>query len=175
MARQSGRDAYLAAGEGWTLHVSRWRDRSAKVTVTASSDELAKEVLERATRGAVKPDAPEDAAVTVGFWRHGKHAAVRKARPVAVEPWPAIRRNYGARVAEALDRLMALEPSGLSGRLLLHGPPGTGKTSALRALAHAWRRWCDVECVLDPEVLFNDPGYLLEVSLGRGGPAARQP
>ena len=51
------------------------------------------------------------------------------------------------------------------GRLLLwHGAPGTGKTHALRALARAWRDWCSVHCVLDPEALLSpDPNYLLDV------------
>jgi SpoVK/Ycf46/Vps4 family AAA+-type ATPase len=65
------------------------------------------------------------------------------------------------------------------GRLvLLHGAPGTGKTTALRALAHAWRQWCQVDCVLDPDVLFADAGYLSEVAVGNedepeGGPRWR--
>ena len=27
-------------------------------------------------------------------------------------------------------------------------------------------RWCQVDCVLDPETLFNEPGYLMEVAIG---------
>jgi hypothetical protein len=36
----------------------------------------------------------------------------------------------------------------------------------LRTLAREWRAWCQSDCVLDPEVLFGDPGYLMDVVIG---------
>jgi ATPase family associated with various cellular activities (AAA) len=62
---------------------------------------------------------------------------------------------------------MAVTPDTVHGHLiLLHGAAGTGKTTALRALAREWRSWCRADCVLDPEVLFSEPGYLMDVAIG---------
>ncbi|HET6483525.1 MAG TPA: DUF5925 domain-containing protein [Actinoplanes sp.] len=159
---------WLAVGEGWTLHVTRWKQsRRARVTVTAINAELAEQVLEDATAGVVEEPEPSPENVPIGFWHFGQHGPRRAAREIDAAPWETIRRNYASPVAATLERLMALDSTSISGRLLLlHGEPGTGKTTALRALAQQWRSWCQVDCVLDPERLFNDPAYLMSVALG---------
>ena len=53
--------------------------------------------------------------------------------------------------------------------MLWHGAPGTGKTTAIRALARAWRGWCKTLFVVDPEAFFGQAEYLLDVLLERGG------
>ena len=166
-AADYGRQAWLAAGDGWTIRSVLWRAGSAEVTVTAITDELAATVLDQVVAGAAERAAGKD-QVAMGFWyRTERRGPVRSARPVSADPWSGIRGNYAVATAGALDRLMAVTPETLSGRLiLLYGPPGTGKTTALRGLAREWLPWCDTDCVLDPELLFADPRYLMEVALG---------
>lgn len=159
---------FIAQGDGWSLHVQRWDDDTAVATVTAATDSLAEQVLRQATDGALLPAPPPDEAVTVSFWHWTARGPSRRDRAIAAAPWPVIRRNYSRKVATAFERLMRTTPDSVSGRLvLLHGPAGTGKTTALRALAQAWRDWCRVHYVIDPDRLFRDSGYLLALALGK--------
>jgi len=160
----------LSAGEGWTLHVTRWKQsRRARVTVTAITSELAESVLAVAIENAVEEPEPAAESVGIGFWHYGAHGPRRVQREIDAAPWDKIRSNYAEPVARTLERLMAIDGTAVNGRLLLlHGEPGTGKTTALRALAQQWRSWCQVDCVLDPERLFGDPAYLMSVALGSG-------
>lgn len=166
-ARDDSRRSLLAEGEGWTALVSRW-SQGADVTVTAVSDELAAERLHESVDGAEDEPEPQPDSVSMGFWYHSpRRGPHRTSRTIGAGSWEEVRGNYTADVADAMGGLMKATPDDVSGRLLLlHGPPGTGKTSALRTLARSWRDWCQVDCVLDPERLFNDIGYLMDIAIG---------
>lgn len=168
VAADNGREARLLTGEGWTARTVLWRGGSAEVTVTAQTEDLLESQLKTLVSALEAERTQGDGRVTIGFWhRSERRGASRSVRKVAAQSWPQIRRNYPGATSTALDRLMAVQPAALSGQLLLlYGPPGTGKTTALRALAREWLPWCDTDCVVDPETLFNDPSYLMEVIIG---------
>lgn len=166
-AVEPDRDSCLAAGDGWTVRVVRWHGGGAEVSVTAVAEDVACTVLALATRGATVERPADDGAVSMGFWYRGPRGPHRACRQMAAMPWASIRASYHPAAAAALDELMTVTPDTVHGRLvLLHGVPGTGKTTVLRTLAREWHTWCQADCVLDPEILFSDPGYLTDIAIG---------
>jgi len=68
-------------------------------------------------RDAVEPAPPEEDRVDMGFWHDGAHGALRSERSITAASWPEIRDNYTAQAAAAIDRLTAVTPGDIGGRL----------------------------------------------------------
>ena len=164
---RTGQRALYASGEGWSVYIQRYYPGHGVVMVTAQSNEDAERIAKQAARLVRRRVKEQDDRVSLGFWHASANGAVNQERAIEAQEWAELRRNYSAPVAEQLEKLMALRAEDVNGKLiLLHGPPGTGKTTALRALGRSWRKWCRTDCVLDPERLLSEPGYLLEVVMG---------
>jgi hypothetical protein len=135
----------------------------------AAAEQPAVADAERWLRSTFQPidhsaDAPR---VPVSFWSYGNYSC-EVARSITVPVWDEIAANYPRAVRSRLERLYASEfrPSDGGQLVLWHGDPGTGKTYALRALAWAWRHWCDIHYVTDPENFFGmRADYMMDVLL----------
>ncbi len=142
------------------LETTTW---STTVVVSArlerSAASVAAELVDRVPDGE-----PADGRVEVRF--SDVEDGTRSLR-LDLQPWTAVRDHYAPQVCAALDPLVAHVPDvEVARRLLLwHGAPGTGKTSAVRALVHAWRSWARPVVVTDPEVLLTDGRYLRRLLL----------
>jgi hypothetical protein len=115
--------------------------------------------------GQLRSEVPPNDEVTVRFWSSGPHGGNATRRTIDAPDWAEIGSNYTRTARAEVDRLLAMRaPSGGS-LILWHGPPGTGKSHALRALAREWRDWCTTHYVTDPErFLGTGTRYLMEVA-----------
>jgi hypothetical protein len=170
------REALLRA-EGETPLLLRRSRGAIDLSVAAADVAGAQELAESLAAGIRVEPKPRDTRVAVAFWSgtggdvfSGPHPRWRR---LALPRFAEVEHNYPATVRAGLAELFArTSGDGLPGRLALwHGPPGTGKTWALRALGREWKDWCDLHYVTDPErLLSGDTSYMLEVLAGRSEP-----
>lgn len=132
--------------------------------------------LERRIRSRV-PTVDAPGTVAVRTWHLAGDNIRNQQRFLAAPLWSDIETNYPRAVRASLSELVDLvEPQQTAKLILWHGPPGTGKTTALRALMRAWEPWCASQYIADPEKFFDKPGYITEVisgvapTLGRARP-----
>ena len=117
---------------------------------------------------------PQQDTVPLRTWHHDcGRLSTAIDRDIDAPAWPTIAINYPDTVRRSLETLNSVPPPTGPGRLILwHGPPGTGKTTALRALIRSWSPWCHAQYVVDADRLFAEPAYLTRVLTEP--PAARQ-
>jgi Domain of unknown function (DUF5925)/ATPase family associated with various cellular activities (AAA) len=119
----------------------------------------------RAWLPAPDPSAAHEVPVT--FWTYTRHGPMPTERTIAVPGWEDVAGNYSDATRSSLARLMTGFQPAHGGQLVLwHGPAGTGKTFALRALAWEWREWCELHYIVDPDSFFGEHAdYLMNVLL----------
>lgn len=139
------------------------------VHVAGHGDEVVERLLEGLRRQLPRSQTRADEQrVPVTFWSLGVNGPAQRYRKIDVPRWDEVDANYpDSPTGAGLARLMGDFHPGMGGQLVLwHGPPGTGKTWALRALAWEWRGWCDLHYITDPEVFFGtQASYMLDVLL----------
>lgn len=136
-----------------------------KTALTANATAL--DIKDKFTREMPKDT---DDRVRMQTWYSSTYGATRRDKLVDVMPVGSIRQNYSTAVNDHIMRLEALgDPTDIPGRIIiLHGEPGTGKTTLIRALASSWRDWASFRIILDPDVMFHSVGYMLE-AISTGG------
>ncbi len=95
--------------------------------------------------------------IPIRFWYLAPQGPVQTIRKLSVPDWEDIRENYSSKTRTSLDQLMKddFRPTSGGQFILWLGEPGTGKTTALRALGKRWRDWCDIQFITDPDRFFG--------------------
>lgn len=159
----------VVEGDGWRARLQSHRaDRDGWVEVFAITPELAEAVAADVASRCPRPVVSD--AVDVTMWHRRDRAPTGRKRPVHASPWCETARNYPLVVRAALDRLVHFTPRDQDGRVvILHGEPGTGKTTAIRTLLWEWRSWSSAHLVLDGDTFVHDAGYVAEVTTQPAG------
>lgn len=167
-----GWSSALVTGGGWTAIIARSRNRDGTVTVRAADLATAKAGAALFAERIPDLEPVDDQEVAIDFWQVSDDV-YRRTRTVEAPRWDEIATHYPDDVASAFETLAATDLDAANGRLVLwHGPPGTGKTTALRALARSWAERCRVQVLLDPERIFASSSNLFEVVIDDGSEAS---
>lgn len=166
-------ELFVTQGENWhrsilelgrsLLHVVLGQG-TVTVRIAHDTDEEAAAALDAAHHAFPECQPAKDQAVRIWIWSGDGLGTRALSRSIPVPTWQQIRTNYSGRTQSVLDTLMRNGRPLSAGRLLVWtGEPGTGKTTALRALSWEWRHNYAVHCVSDPDVLLGRSDYLLEL------------
>jgi len=133
------------------------------VIIVGRSPEIVREAYQTIA-AYFKPLKDTDNTIHMTFLMYGTHGPTSNTRVLHVPKWADIMPNYVDSSFVKLNQLMGLQITAAhAGQLLLwHGPPGTGKTWAIRALCKSWSKWCMPYYVIDPDEYFARAEYMMK-------------
>lgn len=144
------------------LVVYRTDDAALTCTVAATTVQEVTDLLDRIHQSLEALAEPQKIQLYTVFFTPDADI-ISHAVALACPTWEEIAPNYAAKTREQLATLMTTLHSP-SGRLIIwHGPPGTGKTYAIRALMHAWKDHYTFVNISDAATFLDSPSYYYDL------------
>ena len=145
----------------------------ASVHVAASAQARADDVIDEIRRHL---PPPVEGTVTLRTWHYDRNRGAQWVeRAIDAPSWADIAGNYPTPTRQSLDLLHRLvRPTGAGRLILWHGVPGTGKTTAVRALLRSWVPWCNAHYIADPERFFGESCYMTAILTAPAGDLVRR-
>ncbi|MGY6499922.1 MAG: DUF5925 domain-containing protein [Acidimicrobiales bacterium] len=151
----------LARSRHWRILVMTF-SASTTIEVAAEAEPVAAQIAAQ-IRQRVRVDPPAD-TIPLRVWKHGGFGPKATDQALSAAGWSDISANYPTATRTGLAELVELErPTGRDKVIIWHGPPGTGKTTAMKSLLRSWESWCRGQYVADAEHLFERPSYLSDL------------
>ena len=151
------------------VHVSLDR-RFVSIKAASDNKERASKFVEYLTPLIPLREPSEDNhVVPFRFWyRNSRGVLDYRDRDITCPFMEDLEGNYTPNIYANLKKLSELKEPYKKGKIILwHGPPGTGKTYSIRALARDWayKYNASVEFILDPVSLLGDAGLMSDLFL----------
>lgn len=167
--RDEDRKTWLLRHDKDQITLIEITDGWADITTAGRSPEQVAETCGRVATQIASKDHP--GLIPITFWALDPEKWPRAIqRKIETPTWAEVQANYSADVLSGMEPLLALNGCPKARMILWHGPSGTGKTHALRALIREWQSWCDIAFITDPErFVGGSPTYLFQVANFTGG------
>jgi len=163
-----GRTGLIADEHAFGLY-RVWPYGTVYLSVAAINTAAAEAMLAELKRRAPRYDNTNPHELSVTFWSYSEQNGARsRTRTLEIPLWEEIRDNYTTGTRNALEKMQKSEfrPTKTGELYLWYGQPGTGKTTAIRALGGSWQDWCEVHYITDPDRFFETSAdYMVEVLL----------
>lgn len=141
--------------------------------VDAVSPVVAQQMLTACDFGSYIIPIEED-QTQMRYWMMGSHGMELQTRALDLPSYDDIIEGYPAGVGAALKVLNETPLPQSGGIILFHGPPGTGKTTAISALADLWKDTVSFNVIVEPDIVFASYSNIYQMKAGGNSDAAKK-
>jgi hypothetical protein len=138
------------------------RKGNLNLSVFSGSYGLSEKAVESFDLDSYRVEVEED-SVVMAFWMAGSHGMTSYEQNLTFPDLYDMLPQYPDEVGRAVKDLAESSPPKGGNVILFHGPPGTGKTTAIRSLAKAWAETVTFNVIVEPDIVFRSFGNIYQM------------